>query len=92
MYSLDSSYVPDPPDAHLRPTEIGIDQISRWDVYNRLQELAIPCECHCGTPLQVQITTATDAIQLWSVVQHLTSSKQVTIGHLERCWQQRYSS
>ena len=92
MCSLDSSDLPDPPDAHLCPTEVGVDQISRWNVYNRLQELAIPCECRCGAPLQVQITTATDAIQLWSVVQQLTSSKQVTIDHLKRCWQQRYSS
>jgi hypothetical protein len=89
MESLNSSYIPQPRDSH-QPTEVGLDQISRWNVYNRLKELAIPCECHCGTPLQVKVATATDAIQLWSVIQHFTCSKQTTVDHLERCWQQRY--
>lgn len=89
MQSLNSSYIPDPPDIHC-PTEVGLDHISRWNVYNRLQELSIPCECRCGSPLQVEVVTATDAIQLWSVIQRFTCSKQITVDHLERCWQRRY--
>lgn len=72
--------------------EVRLDQISRWNVYHRLQELAIPCHCRAGTPLQVQANTATDAIQIWSVIQRVTSTKQITVDHLEHCWQQRYSS
>lgn len=89
MKIIDSSYIPDPPGAHM---EVRLDQISRWNVYNRLRELAIPCDCRCGNPLQVQVTTATDAIQLWSVIQQFTSSKPTSIDYLERCWQQECCS
>lgn len=87
MKTIDPSFLPDPPCPN---TEVRLDHIARWNVYNRLQELSIACECHWGTPLQVRVGTVTDAIQLWSVIQLFTSSRQSTVEHLERCWQQRY--
>jgi hypothetical protein len=65
---------------------LEIDPIERWNVFNRLQELAIPCQCTCGQPLKVDVETATAAIQVWSVVQRLTVSREVTVDRLERCW------
>jgi hypothetical protein len=87
MKTINSSFIPDPPSPK---TEVKLDQISRWNVYHRLRELAIPCECRCGTPLQVQVSTAAAAIQLWSVIQHFTSPQQDSVDHLERCWRQRF--
>ena len=68
---------------------IEINYVERWNVFNRLQELSIPCQCTCGQPLQVQVETATAAIQVWSVIQHLTLPRLASVEHLERCWKQR---
>lgn len=68
---------------------MGLDRIAQWDVYQRLQELSIPCECKSGQPLRVSIDTVPAAIQLWSVIQSFTSLKQTKIDYLERCWQTR---
>jgi hypothetical protein len=50
----------------------------RWQVYRRLQELAIPCECGTNQPLRYQLQDVTAAIQLWSVVRQLTVPRQGT--------------
>lgn len=68
---------------------IAIDAIARWDVFRRLQELAIPCECTCGEPLKVSVSTAAAAIQVWSVVKQSTSPREFSIDHLKRCWKQQ---
>lgn len=65
-----------------------LDRVERWNVYYRLQDLAIPCTCRQGQPLQVQIPTATAAIQFWSVIQNFTAPRQVAVDRLEHCWQQ----
>ena len=39
----------------------------RWQIYRRLQELKIPCQCSTGKPLTVTVDTPTAAIQVWSV-------------------------
>lgn len=59
----------------------------RWQVYHRLQELAIPCWCATNQPLRVEITHIAAAVQLWSVVRQLTAPRQDLVSALERCWQ-----
>ncbi|MGP1371771.1 MAG: Asr1405/Asl0597 family protein [Almyronema sp.] len=65
-----------------------LDRIERWNIYNRLQELAILCHCAKGQPLQVQINTVTELVQLWSVIQQFTAPRQTQLAYIERCWQQ----
>lgn len=72
-----------------RMEPIEIDAIGRWDVFYRLQELAIPCQCDCHQPLRVQADTATAAIQIWSVIRQITSPRSVVADYLERCFHQQ---
>jgi hypothetical protein len=68
---------------------IEIAFADRWQVYRRLQELAIPCRCGANQPLRVQVNDAATAIQLWSVVRQLTVPRCDLVCWLERCWQVR---
>lgn len=68
---------------------LDIDAIARWNVFHRLQELSIPCHCTCGQPLQVSITTAATALQVWSVVRQFTASRDLAVDHLNRCWKEQ---
>lgn len=65
---------------------VEINWADRWPVYKRLQELEISCWCSINQPLQVQINTLTEAIQLFSVVKQFTRSRQESIESLEHCW------
>lgn len=66
---------------------LSIDRIERWNIYSRLQQLAISCRCQHGQPLQVDVETAGVAIQLWSVIQQFTAPRSIRIDRLERCWE-----
>lgn len=66
---------------------VEVSGVERWQVYQRLQELAIPCGCAPNQPLRVQIETATAAAQLWSVVKQLTAPHCDLVHWLEHCWQ-----
>ena len=65
---------------------ITVSAIARWEVYRRLQELEIPCECNTESPLLVSIATPTAAIQVWSVVRQVTTSRHELASWLEDCW------
>jgi hypothetical protein len=67
-------------------TLVALDRIATWNVYGRLQELSIPCHCRSGQPLEVTVSSAHQAMQLWSVVQQFTAPRHSTVDHLERCW------
>ena len=69
---------------------IDINWADRWQVYQRLQELDIICVCQTNQPLTVEINNPAAAIQLWSVIQQFTASRQNLIGNLENCWRCRY--
>jgi len=43
---------------------IEVNWADRWQVYQRLQELAIPCWCATDQPLRVEITDVAAAVQL----------------------------
>jgi len=68
---------------------IEIAFVDRWQVYRRLQELAIPCRCGTNQPLSVQINDVAAAIQLWSVVRQLTTPRCELASWLEHCWRSR---
>ncbi|HEY9734830.1 MAG TPA: Asr1405/Asl0597 family protein [Trichocoleus sp.] len=70
---------------------LEVDRINRWNIYNRLRQLGISCQCQIGQPLVVQVTTADVAVQLWSVVQQFTAPREANLEHLQRCWQQQPS-
>ncbi|MGF1458615.1 MAG: Asr1405/Asl0597 family protein [Leptolyngbyaceae cyanobacterium] len=62
-----------------------LDTCDRWSVFQRLQELSIPCQCAYGQPLQVEATTPTAVMQIWSVAQHWTRPLEATVAMLENC-------
>jgi len=61
----------------------------RWELYQRLQELNITCQYRAYSPLQVQIHQPAQVIQLWSIIQSLSMSRQDAIQQLETCWNLR---
>jgi hypothetical protein len=79
-------------------SQIGINQIvevnwsERWQVYQRLNELDIPCCCKANQPLQVKISNTHTAIQVWSVVRQLNASRQDLVNCLENCWRIKYQA
>lgn len=69
---------------------VEVNWADRWQVYQRLKELGIPCSCTANQPLKVEIGSPMAAVQLWSVIRQLTASRQDQIWILEYCWQSRY--
>lgn len=65
---------------------VEVDWCDRWIVYQRLQELDIPCSCATHKPLQAQVSSPTAMIQLWSVTKQYSSSRQELIDWLKGCW------
>lgn len=65
---------------------VEVNWLDRWQVYQRLQELEIPCWCETNQPLKVEINSPVAAIQLWSVMQQFTTSRQVLVATLEQTW------
>ncbi|KPQ34196.1 MAG: Neurogenesis glycoprotein [Phormidesmis priestleyi Ana] len=68
-------------------TNITVCCEDRWQVYHRLQELDISCQCSSFEPLQVTIKTASEAIQLWSIVKRVSQPQQSLIRDLTVSWQ-----
>ncbi|HIK04293.1 MAG TPA: hypothetical protein IGS40_06210 [Trichormus sp. M33_DOE_039] len=66
---------------------VEINWLDRWQVYQRLQELEIPCWCEANQPLTVEINSPAAAVQLWSVTQQFTAVRQDLISTLKRSWQ-----
>lgn len=58
----------------------------RWQVYQRLQELEIPCCCGVDRPLRVCVGSTTEAVQLASVLRRFSASPRELALSLERCW------
>lgn len=92
MHLLESDYLgsgQDLQDAAPVQTVVVLDRVTRWNVYRRLQELNLMCECGGDRPLTVAIRTPADALLVWTVVRATTQPKPSLANHLERCWQQR---
>lgn len=75
-----------PIDPKLEAGIVEVSWLDRWQVYYRLQELGIKCECATNQPLRVEVETAASAVQLWSVVRQLAASRRDLVRHLKRCW------
>jgi hypothetical protein len=69
---------------------VEVNWVDRWQVYQRLKELDIPCSCGTNQPLEVEISSATAAVQLWSVMRRCSACRQEQISTLECCWKSRY--
>lgn len=65
---------------------VRVQRGDRWQVYQRLQDLGIPCYCSSDGCLQAEINTPTAALQLWSVVRQLTAKRCELTLWLHRCW------
>ncbi len=74
------------PSCQAASVKVEVSWADRWYVYQRLQQLAIPCSCAIDQPLQVQITSTSAAIQLWSISRQLNTPRQELVKWLERCW------
>lgn len=65
---------------------LEIPRSQRWQVCRRLQELDIPCTCHSTGGLQVEVSSPSQSIQVWSVVQQVTASRLQLVDWLNRCY------
>lgn len=65
---------------------LTISRCDRWQAHQRLQELEIRCWCTEDGSLSVEIPTLLTAMQVRSVIQQLTASRQELIAWLDRCW------
>ncbi|NJR65244.1 MAG: hypothetical protein HC772_07865 [Leptolyngbyaceae cyanobacterium CRU_2_3] len=73
-------------------TEVSIVRSDRWQAYQRLQELDIPCACPSDGSFQANLDTPLAAIQLWSVMRQSTISRRGLCDWLNRCWKLSSSS
>lgn len=62
-----------------------VDCGDRWQVYFRLQELDIPCQCKSYQPLLVDIQSAQALIQVWSVVKRISTPRSDLSAGLNQC-------
>ncbi|TRU28774.1 MAG: hypothetical protein EWV92_02275 [Microcystis aeruginosa Ma_MB_S_20031200_S102] len=52
----------------------------RWQVYHRLQDLDIECQCSLHKPLQVRIDGPAQLLQLWIVLGQVKVSRGCLIA------------
>ena len=69
--------------------KLAIARGDRWQVYQRLCELDIPCTCPENGDLYAEIANPVAAVQLHSVVKQFTSSRATLLDWLEMCWRHR---
>ncbi len=83
----DGSSIDDQPNANIAVIDIiSVPRTDRWRIYNRLQELKIPCWCLPDGSLQVELQNGMGILLLRSVVQQFESSREEMVEWLERCW------
>ncbi|MDY6782414.1 MAG: hypothetical protein SW833_07665 [Cyanobacteriota bacterium] len=68
------------------PQIVELNGSERWQIYRRLQELQIPCQCATYQPLQIEIHSSNAAIQLWSAIRQIVAPRRELVDCLERCW------
>lgn len=67
---------------------LSIARSDRWQVCHRLTELDIVATCSKNGSLAVEIHHPIDLLQVRSVLQQLSASRQQLVDLLERCWHQ----
>ncbi|MGD1943171.1 MAG: Asr1405/Asl0597 family protein [Leptolyngbyaceae cyanobacterium] len=65
---------------------VAVQRCDRWSIYRRLQELNIPCACPADGTLRVEVNDATALVLARSTIRQFTTSRQVGVDWLERCW------
>jgi hypothetical protein len=65
---------------------VQIPLSERWQVYQRLQDLKIPCSCLSDGLLRVQVNSCITALLLRSTLMQIQKPRQELIEWLERCW------
>lgn len=65
---------------------VGIENTARWIVYNRLQQLEIPCRCSTNRPLEVELNSPIAIAQLSCLVKRVTASRSDLVDCLNDCW------
>ena len=69
---------------------IAISGTERWDIYHRLKELEIPCQCSTHQPLTVQLNSPSHLLQTWSVIRRMRTARQDLVNTLENYWQIKF--
>ncbi|MEM9087529.1 MAG: Asr1405/Asl0597 family protein [Cyanobacteria bacterium P01_F01_bin.53] len=72
-------------------SNITVSCEDRWQVYHRLQELDIDCQCSGYQPLRVNLQTPTEALQLWSILRRVSEPRQNLVETLIQSWQTPYA-
>lgn len=62
-----------------------VDCGDRWQMYFRLQELGIPCQCKSYQPLQVDIQSAQALVQIWSIAKRIATPRADLAQWLNQC-------
>jgi hypothetical protein len=68
-------------------TQIHCKCVERWQVYQRLLELQVPCYCRCNHPLEVELATPLKLWQFWTVMWRVSASRDTLCDYLHECWQ-----
>lgn len=68
---------------------VEIARGDRWQAYQRLQDLEIPCWCDKQGGLEVQVNSPLAAMQVWSVMQQFTQPRGELAAWLNGCWRQK---
>lgn len=68
------------------PEVLEVNAALRWQIFSRLQELNIACECAGYKPLKVDYSNVLDVIQIWSVVKQFSAPKNELVSFLNKCW------
>jgi hypothetical protein len=69
---------------------VDVSWADRWQIYQRLQELDIPCCCEANQPLQVEFANPLALVQFWCVMHSFTACRQELIQVLEKSWYSRH--
>lgn len=72
------------PDA-LVSTFIPVECSDRWQMYFRLQDLEIPCQCQIYQPLRVDIQSVQSLVQVWSVAKRISTPRSDLAQWLNQC-------
>jgi hypothetical protein len=84
--SSNSNAVSDALSSHPIGHPVEIPRCDRWRIYQRLQELMIPCSCPSDGSLRVEVNHCIAAVLLRSTVQQFTAPREDLVDWLKRCW------
>jgi hypothetical protein len=66
---------------------LSVQRSDRWQIWQRLQDLGISCDCVQDGTLRVNAGSALIATQVWSVTWRQSASRQQLVEWLCYCWQ-----